>query len=67
MKSGRLPERAGGDQIIADPRRRAAHRVGPDGPVFEQDPGALEDDPGAPGEEPQASRAEVVAPGAAAR
>ncbi len=37
MKSGRLPAEASPDTIIADPRRRAGHRVTDDGAVFLDD------------------------------
>ncbi len=44
MKSGRLPKEISPDQIIADPRRRAGHRVGDDGTVwFDDDADAYED------------------------
>jgi 5-methyltetrahydrofolate--homocysteine methyltransferase len=43
MKSGRLPKGSSPDQIIADPRRRAGHRVGDDGTVwFDDDADAYE-------------------------
>jgi len=44
MKSGRLPKEASPDQVIADPRRRAGHRVGDDGTVwFDDDADAYEE------------------------
>nr|MBA3839498.1 hypothetical protein [Thermoleophilaceae bacterium] len=44
MKSGRLPKQTAPDQVIADPRRRAGHRVGDDGTIwFDDDADSYED------------------------
>ncbi|MEA2480773.1 MAG: 5-methyltetrahydrofolate--homocysteine methyltransferase, partial [Thermoleophilaceae bacterium] len=37
MKSGKLPKDLAPDQLIADPRKRAGHRVGDDGTVWFDD------------------------------
>jgi 5-methyltetrahydrofolate--homocysteine methyltransferase len=44
MKSGRLAKETSPDQVIADPRKRAGHRVGEDGTVwFDDDADAYEE------------------------
>jgi 5-methyltetrahydrofolate--homocysteine methyltransferase len=43
MKSGRLPAEASPDTIIADPRRRAGHRVTDQGIFFDDDADAYEE------------------------